>query len=111
QQTQQTTFSNDKSSNFKSSKTWTSTRKQAPVVAENLIAAINNIPMKAKYNGYTSCPLVTGVNKLVMAEFKYGNVPQETFPIDQSKERMSMYLVKKNLLPILYWNGMLKGTM
>ncbi|GAA0317040.1 hypothetical protein GCM10008931_05670 [Oceanobacillus oncorhynchi subsp. oncorhynchi] len=67
--------------------------------------------MKAKYDGYTSCPLVTGVNKLVMAEFDYDKNPQETFPIDQSKERSSMYIVKKNLLPIMYWNGMLKGTM
>ncbi|MGX1723412.1 pyridine nucleotide-disulfide oxidoreductase, partial [Bacillus haynesii] len=61
--------------------------------------------------GYTSCPLVTGYNKLVLAEFDYLKVPQETFPFDQSKERFSMYLLKRRLLPIMYWNGMLKGLM
>ena len=104
-------FSAGDSSNLPTSKTGAAIRKQAPVVAENILATLNGSPMNATYNGYTSCPLVTSVNKLVMAEFEYGNVPQETFPIDQSKERMSMYLVKKNLLPIMYWNGMLKGTM
>ena len=63
----------------------------------------------ASYDGYTSCPLVTGYGKLVMAEFDYDKNPQETFPVDQSKERRSMYFVKKHLLPQLYWNGMLKG--
>jgi uncharacterized protein len=55
------------------------------------------------------CPLVTGYGKLVMAEFDYDLKPQETFPFDQSKERLSMYLIKKHLLPQLYWNGMLRG--
>ncbi|MEN2447270.1 pyridine nucleotide-disulfide oxidoreductase, partial [Bacillus sp. JR_15] len=41
----------------------------------------------------------------------YHKVPQETFPFDQSKERFSMYLLKRRLLPIMYWNGMLKGLM
>ncbi len=44
-----------------------------------------------------------------MAEFDYEGNPQETFPFDQRKERLSMYLVKKYLLPRMYWSGMLKG--
>ncbi len=91
------------------SKTGAAIRKQAPVVASNLLAVMNGRPLEGKYNGYTSCPLVTGYGKLVMAEFDYDGNPQETFPIDQGKERLSMYLVKKHLLPILYWDGMLKG--
>ncbi len=58
-----------------------------------------------------SCPLVTGYGKLVMAEFDYDKKPEETFSIDQSKERWSMWLVKRYLLPQLYWHGMLKGWM
>jgi sulfide:quinone oxidoreductase len=65
--------------------------------------------MPARYDGYTSCPLITGYGKLVMAEFDYDLKSQETFPFDQSKERLSMYLVKKYLLPQLYWRGMLRG--
>lgn len=104
-------FSAGDCASLPTSKTGAAIRQQAPVAANNLLAAMNEQPLQHKYNGYTSCPLVTGVNRLIMAEFTYDNIPAETFPIDQSKERMSMYLVKKNLLPIMYWNGMLKGTM
>ncbi|MFT5052805.1 MAG: sulfide:quinone oxidoreductase [Chlamydiales bacterium] len=91
------------------SKTGAAIRKQAPTVAANLLSAMDQHPLSSRYDGYTSCPLVTGYGKLVMAEFDYDGNPQETFPIDQSKERRSMYFVKKHLLPRLYWDGMLKG--
>jgi len=97
------------SSSLPTSKTGAAIRKQAPVAAENLLNAIAGKPLTAKYNGYTSCPLVTGYDSLIMAEFGYDLKPQETFPFDQNKERYSMYLVKKWVLPQLYWNGMLKG--
>lgn len=45
----------------------------------------------------------------MLAEFDYDGNPLETFPFDQGKERLSMYLMKKYLLPTLYWNRMLKG--
>ncbi|ETB72858.1 FAD/NAD(P)-binding oxidoreductase [Bacillus paralicheniformis] len=97
--------------NLPTSKTGAAVRKQAPVVVRNLLSLIKGSSLDAKYDGYTSCPLVTGYNKLVLAEFDYHKVPQETFPFDQSKERFSMYLLKRRLLPIMYWNGMLKGLM
>lgn len=96
-------------SSLPTSKTGAAIRKQAPVVVENLLAAMKHEPLTAGYNGYTSCPIVTARGKLVMAEFDYDLKPQETFPLDQSKERYSMYLVKKWLLPELYWHGMLRG--
>jgi len=46
---------------------------------------------------------------LILAEFDYDLNPKETFPFDQSVERKSMYLLKKDILPKLYWYGMLKG--
>jgi len=76
---------------------------------ENLLAVINNKKLAANYNGYTSCPLVTGYGKLVLAEFDYDGKPQETFPFDQSKERSSMYVLKKYILPWLYWTKILPG--
>lgn len=93
------------------SKTGAAIRKQAPVVVENLFSLINGKPLTAKYNGYTSCPLVTGYGRLILAEFDYDKKPQETFPFDQSKERYTMYLLKKELLPRFYWYGMLRGKM
>lgn len=96
-------------SNLPTSKTGAAIRKQAPVVTANLLAFIAKKSLVAHYDGYTSCPLVTGIGKLVLAEFNYKKVPEETFPVDQSKERWSMWILKRYLLPILYWHGMLKG--
>ncbi len=56
-----------------------------------------------------SCPLVTGYGKLVLAEFDYNNNRMETFPFDQSKERWSMYQLKREVLPRMYWGAILKG--
>jgi sulfide:quinone oxidoreductase len=93
------------------SKTGAAVRKQAPVLVHNLLAMMKEEEPKrfVLYDGYTSCPLVTGYGKLILAEFDYSLQPKETFPFDQSKERLSMYLFKKYGLPVLYWKGMLKG--
>jgi sulfide:quinone oxidoreductase len=96
-------------SSLPTSKTGAAIRKQVPVLVENLLSAIKGKPLSAKYDGYTSCPLVTGYDSLVMAEFDYELKPKETFPFDQNKERYSMYLVKRYVLPQFYWHGMLRG--
>jgi sulfide:quinone oxidoreductase len=98
-------------SNLPTSKTGAAIRKQAPVLVQNLLAAMQGRPLSARYNGYTSCPLVTGIGKLVLAEFDYQKQPSETFPIDQSRERWSMWLLKRYVLPVMYWHGMLKGRL
>lgn len=97
--------------NLPTSKTGAAIRKQAPVLAENLMAAMKGEPMKATYDGYTSCPVVTGYNSLVLAEFDYEKEPKESLPFNQAVERRSTYILKKEFLPILYWDGMLKGIM
>lgn len=96
-------------SNLPTSKTGAAIRKQAPVVVRNLLAAMRGQVLPARYDGYTSCPLVTGYGKMVLAEFNYQKQPAETFPFDQSRERWSMWILKRYLLPWLYWQGMLKG--
>ena len=93
------------------SRTGAAIRKQAPVLVDNLIAAMQRKLLTTKYHGYSSCPIITGYDKLVLAEFDYDNQPVETFPFDQSKERWSMYQMKKFLLPYLYWNQILPGKM
>lgn len=96
-------------SGLPTSKTGAAIRKQSPVLVKNLLSAIRGEPLAARYDGYTSCPLVTGYGKLVLAEFDYEGQPRESFPFDQSKERLSMYLLKAYGLPRLYWDGMLRG--
>lgn len=98
-------------SNLPTSKTGAAIRKQAPTVVHNLMATMAGQPLPDRYDGYTSCPLVTGYGSLVLAEFDYNKAPQESFPFDQSEERYSMYMLKKYGLPRIYWHGMLKGRM
>jgi sulfide:quinone oxidoreductase len=97
--------------NLPTSKTGAAIRKQAPVLVKNLLLRMRAKPLVHQYDGYTSCPLVTGYGRLILAEFNYDLQPQETFPINQARERYSMYVLKKNFLPVMYWKGMLKGRM
>lgn len=96
-------------SSLPTSKTGAAIRKQAPVLVSNLLAAMKQQPATASYDGYTSCPVITGYDSLVLAEFDYSGKPAETFPFSQAKERFSMYMLKKFGLPALYWHGMLRG--
>jgi sulfide:quinone oxidoreductase len=97
-------------------KTGAAIRKQAPVVVGNILHLMKyNKLDKKTYEGYSSCPLVTGYSKMVLAEFKYNNV-RDSDPflskfVDTTKEQYSMWLLKKYALPYLYWNKMLKGKM
>lgn len=104
-------FSLGDASNAPTSKTGAAIRKQAPIVVNNLLQVINSEMLTHHYDGYTSCPIVTGYNKLILAEFDYNKKPKETMPFNQAKERRSMYVFKKDLLPKMYWYGMLKGRM
>lgn len=61
------------------------------------------------YNGYASCPLVTSYKTCILAEFDYNLQPLETFPFSQDREMYMMYLMKKEFMPALYWQGLVKG--
>lgn len=104
-------FSLGDCSNLPTSKTGAAIRKQAPALVENLLAHRAGRPLAGHYDGYTSCPLVTGYGRLVLAEFDYESKPAESFPFDQSQERYSMYALKAYGLPRMYWHGMLRGRM
>jgi len=90
-------------------RTGAAVRKQAPVLVANLLAHLEGEQPSERYDGYSSCPLLTDVGKLVLAEFTYGNTYAPTFPVDQTRERLDMYLLKRYALPQLYWHGMLRG--
>ena len=96
--------------NTPNSKTAAAVRKQAPALVANLMAARKAQAAVKKYDGYASCPLITAKGKCIMAEFDYDLKRTPTFPMDMTKERWDMYMVKKHALPILYWNFMLKGA-
>lgn len=61
--------------NLPTAKTAAGIFSQAPVLVHNLLDSINSKApeLKAKYNGYNSCPMFVGDQKLMMIEFKYDN--------------------------------------
>lgn len=102
-------FSMGDASSLPCSKTGAAIRKQAPLCALNMYQYSAGQKPGNLYNGYASCPLVVSRSKCIMAEFGYDGKVMETFPFDQAVPRRSMYILKKELLPPMYWNAMLKG--
>ncbi|ULC57896.1 NAD(P)/FAD-dependent oxidoreductase [Flaviramulus sp. BrNp1-15] len=104
-------------SNLPTSKTGAAIRKQAPVVVYNLINLIELKKLSNKtYNGYSSCPFITGYGKMVLAEFDYDKnftpdpkLMKRLFIKDSSQEHWRLWVLKKYILPYLYWNKLLKG--
>ncbi|PVX60047.1 bifunctional protein tyrosine phosphatase family protein/NAD(P)/FAD-dependent oxidoreductase [Paraburkholderia unamae] len=99
-------------SSTSNAKTAAAARKQAPVVAHNVLAALGVKRGEASYDGYGSCPLTVERGKIVLAEFLYGGKVAPTFPtwlIDGKHPSRLAWLMKERILPPLYWKGMLKG--
>ncbi len=98
--------------NAPNAKTAAAARKQAPVVAENIVADIEGRAAVAQYDGYGSCPLTVERGKIVLAEFGYGGVMQPSFPkflIDGTKPSRLAWVLKEKMLPPIYWKAMLRG--
>ena len=98
--------------NMPNAKTAAAVRKQAPVVAVNALAILDGQPPTAAYDGYGSCPLTVEKGKVILAEFGYGGALQPSFPtwlIDGTNPSRLAWILKKNLLPPIYWDAMLKG--
>jgi sulfide:quinone oxidoreductase len=90
-------------------KTGGSVRKQYKVLVENLVALMEGKEMKAKYDGYTVCPLITDIGKVMLAEFNWTKKPTPSFPLDPAQERYIWWLMKVYLLKPMTQYGMLSG--
>jgi len=98
--------------NTPNAKTAAAVRKQAPVVAVNLLAALVGKAPVSHYHGYGSCPLTVERGKIVLAEFGYGGALAPTFPkwlMNGVRPTRLAWFLKEQILPPLYWHGMLKG--
>lgn len=85
-------------------KTAASVKAQAPIVEANLIAAIQNQPLPRKHNGYTSCPLITGIGKAMLVEFGYDMEFLPSFPfIDPKEESWATWTFKDRMLQPAYY--------
>lgn len=66
--------------NLPTAKTAAAVFSQTPVVVENIKRSMaNKNSAMSTYDGYASCPIFVGGDKLMLAEFKYGGVSAETF--------------------------------
>jgi NADPH-dependent 2,4-dienoyl-CoA reductase/sulfur reductase-like enzyme len=101
-------------SSLPTSKTVAAITSQAPVLVHNLLQSMEGKEPEMTYDGYTSCPLLTEYGKVLLAEFKYGGEPNETFGkwlgIDQGTPRRAFYYLKKDFFPWVYYKSMVKGT-
>ncbi len=93
-------------------KTAAAVRKQAPVIAENVLAVLDGHAPRAIYDGYGSCPLTVERGKVVLAEFGYGGKLLPTLPrwvLDGRKPTTLGWLMKVHMMVPLYFDLMLKG--
>lgn len=100
-------------------KTGGSARKQYKVVVNNIISMMEKGEIPAsnlKYDGYTVCPLITDIGKVMLAEFNWaskktgsGKNAAMTSLVDPTKERYVWWLLKVYLLKPMTVYGMLEG--
>lgn len=98
-------------SNLPTSKTAAAITAESGVLKHNLIADLEGKKVEqAEYDGYTSCPLIVGREQLILAEFSgYTGQPLETFPVDQRQISKAAQMLNMEIIPSIYWNGLLKG--
>ncbi len=90
-------------------KTGGSVRKQYKVLVDNIVAAMEGKEMTSKYSGYTVCPLITDIGKVMLAEFNWTKKPTPSFPLDPTQERYIWWLMKVYLLKPMTQYGLLAG--
>jgi sulfide:quinone oxidoreductase len=61
-------------------KTAASVKWQVPVAVDHLVASITGGTSEARYDGYTSCPLITRIGRAMLVEFDYHNNLVPSFP-------------------------------
>ncbi len=93
-------------------KTAAAVRKQAPVVAENVLAVLEGHAPRAIYDGYGSCPLTVERGKVVLAEFGYGGKLLPSLPrwvLDGRNPTALAWFMKAHMMIPIYFDLMLKG--
>lgn len=91
-------------------KTGGSARHHGPIMVANLIAVMEGKEPKAKFDGYTVCPLKTQYGKIILAEFNYdGAAP--SFPLAVGEQRWIWWAFDLYMLKPMYWYLMMRGLM
>lgn len=102
-------------SNIPTSKAGSVVHFASDVVYENFLSAVENRPMKAKFDGHSNCYIETGFGKGSIIDFNYETEPLPgTFPLPGigpfgllQNTRMNHY--GKVLFRWIYWHILLRG--
>ncbi|MCV2876494.1 NAD(P)/FAD-dependent oxidoreductase [Rhodobacteraceae bacterium XHP0102] len=91
-------------------KTAASVKWQVPVVEDQILSILTETEATERYNGYTSCPLITRIGRAMLVEFDYNNDLVPSFPglIAPLEELWISWLMKEVALKATY-NAMLRG--
>jgi len=91
-------------------KTAASVKWQVPVAVDHLVADLDGAPCASRYDGYTSCPLITRIGRAMMIEFDYDNNLTPSFPgvIAPLEELWISWVIKETALKPTYL-AMLRG--
>jgi sulfide:quinone oxidoreductase len=92
-------------------KTAASVKSQLPVVTANLCALISGKELEAKWDGYTSCPMILDVGHAMLWEFNYSLQPVTALPfqvVDPLAESKLAWAMEETFLRPVY-DVMLKG--
>lgn len=90
-------------------KTAASVKAQVPVAVENLVSVIAGAEPTARYDGYTSCPLITSRGQAILVEFDYNLDMVPSFPfISPYREHWVPWIMKDKFLKAAY-DAMLRG--
>lgn len=91
-------------------KTAASVKWQVPVAVDHLVAAIQGRESTERYNGYTSCPLITRIGRAMLVEFDYNDNLVPSFPgvVAPLEELWISWIMKEVALKPTYL-AMLRG--
>jgi sulfide:quinone oxidoreductase len=89
--------------NFPSGKTASAARQQAAVLAGRITAEVRGEEPTAAYDGNTVCPILTGFDKALFAEFTYSK------SLSSARESRFKWFLHVFLLRWLYWRYILRG--
>jgi sulfide:quinone oxidoreductase len=84
-------------------KTAATIKKSAPIVANNLVRALQQQESNMTFDGYTSCPLITREGSAMLIEFDYEGKLTPTLPfIEPLQDSYFAWLMKYSMLKPAY---------
>ncbi len=101
--------------NLPSSKAGSVAHFQADILLENIMAAIEGRPLRARFDGHANCFIESGFGKGILIDFNYDTEPLPgKFPLPgigpfSLLEETKMNHYGKIMFRWMYWNFLLKG--